>query len=506
MVEQIAALEIEHLSKTFAETRALKDVSMVFPRGSVTALLGQNGSGKSTLVKILAGFHTPDADARVSIGGREITLPIKPSDVYQQGLRFVHQDMALVDEMTVAENFAFLQGFPSRTSLSPIPDKKYNERVRQSLAALGLDIDPTARIIDIAPSQRMMVAIARAFADGNQSNSQSSDRVVFLDEPTAFLPRDSVAHVHRLIAAIAAAGGTVVYVTHRLDEVLSIADRVIVLRDGAVTAQRAVKNATAQELSDLIAGGVMPAKKSSTHTDATRGEVLVRITELAGDRVSGINLDIHRGEIVGVAGLIGSGRSELARILAGIQPLRGGSMTLDGADYSPRNPREAIRRGVAFAPPDRRGQGIIAEMTFRENVTLGDLGQFFSRGLLQGRRERSTVEALMKSFGVQPPRSERLMGEFSGGNQQKGIIAKFLRLNPSLLVADEPTQGVDVLGKRDIAELLREFADNGGSVLLASTDFDEVSSVCDRVIVLDRGQQVGVYEAREITEQILNRV
>jgi len=500
------ALEIASISKSFPETRALSDVSMTFLRGSVTALLGQNGSGKSTLVKILAGFHGPDPESgRIVVGEETLALPIAPSAAHSHGLRFVHQDMALVDELTVADNFAFAQGFGAATALSPIRDRRLLAQVERSLAELGVQVSAAARVADIAPAERMMVAIARAFADSEGTGgSAGSNRIIFLDEPTAFLPSDSVEQVHRLVGRIRDAGGTVVYITHRLDEVVEIADRLVVLRDGAVTAEREVGSATEAEIAELVVGAAVRRERLRRQEGQLAGEPLLEVDALSGPRLRGIKFTIHRGEVLGVAGLVGCGRSELTRIIAGAQRASGGILRLDGAEYSPSSPREAIRRGVAFVPPDRRGQGLVAEMTFRENVTLGDLSPYTSTvGAISTRKEKGDVERLIEVFRVSPKAPERMMAEFSGGNQQKGILAKFSRLKPRLLVVDEPTQGVDIGGKQEIGAVLRRFADEGGSVLLASSDLDEVTQFCDRVLILDRGEQRGIIDAGEITEQSL---
>lgn len=492
-----AALALRSISKTFAGVRALKDVSVDVASGRVTALLGQNGSGKSTLVKILAGFHAPDTGGSATVHGRELPLPATAADARRLGLRFVHQELALVDQLTVADNIALAQGFAAGRATSAIVPRAHREQARRTLANLGVQVDPDARIGSLSSTERMLVAIARAFGH----DEDPSGLIVVLDEPTAYLPAGAVDRVLGLLQAATDRGASAVYVTHRLDEVLRIADDLIVLRDGELVANQPVSGLDARGLAEAITGGeIAIAERAGS---AVGDEVVFAAERLSGPRVTGVSFALHRGEILGVAGLQGCGRSELVRMVSGVQPPVAGAMTLGGAAYAPRDPHAALRRGVGYVPAERRHHGIVGRLTLRANITLGDMRPYWRAGHLDGGAERTDVERLMAQFDIRPPRPDQLIARFSGGNQQKAVLAKLMRLQPTLLAVDEPTQGVDVGGKGEIARLLREFTANGGAVLLGGSDFAEISDLCHRVLVLDRGRPLGIFDGGTIDESRL---
>ncbi|MDO8211079.1 sugar ABC transporter ATP-binding protein [Conexibacter sp. CPCC 206217] len=492
------ALAVHGLRKTFAGVAALKGVDVGFRRGAVTALLGPNGCGKSTLIKILAGFHAPDDGGTVEIGGQPVSTPIAAGAAYAAGLRFVHQDLGLVAEMSVLDNLALADGFDGRGTLAALPRRAMARHARELLARFGLDVAPGAPVGALNRTDQIMVAIARAF---QSLPERGADRIVILDEPTASLPAGSVDRVLDAVDRIRADGGTVVYVTHRIDEVLRIADDVVVLRDGEVAERRPVAGLDEQTLVDVIMGEARARKV--TERAAAGGAVVLRAERLRGERLDGITFELRRGETLGVAGLAGCGRSELARLLTGAQRLRDGTLVLDGEPLDLHSPRAALERGIAFVPPDRHRDGGIPDMSVRHNVGLSDLSPFFSHGLLSRSRERSTVSELLEQFDVRPRDTERRLDQLSGGNQQKVVLAKFARLRPRLLVVDEPTQGVDVAGKQEIGTALQRLAAGGCAIVLASSDFDEIGELCDRVLVLDRGVAVGIYARGEINEERL---
>ena len=494
-----AALTVTNLAKTFAGVRALTGVSIGFRRGAVTALLGPNGCGKSTLIKVLAGFHEPDDGAQIEIAwGPPLHLPITSQAAFRHGLRFVHQDLGLVPDLTVTDNLALADAFGGRGALKRLPVSRMRSDARRALAALSLDIDPDAAVRTLSRTDQIMIAIARAF---QTEAADPTEQIVILDEPTASLPAGSVERVLAAVADIRRHGGTVIYVTHRIDEVTRIADDVVILRDGAVVAHRELGGLGAAELAEVIIGARV---KEQRGTDRARiGEVALSVSHLSGNRINDVSFELRSGEIFGVAGLAGCGRSELARIIAGAQPATAGTIAVGGSPVAPRQPRDAITAGVAFVPPDRARLGCIPELSLRHNIALSDLKPFWLRGVLRQRDERATVARLLNEFDVRPPETERRMSNLSGGNQQKAVIAKFARINPRVLVVDEPTQGVDVAGKADIGEELRRLASGGCAVLIASSDFDEIGALCDRVLVLDRGEVVGIFDHGTVDEEKL---
>lgn len=493
------ALTVRNLSKTFSGVQALKNVTIPFRRGAVTALLGPNGCGKSTLIKVLAGFHEPDAGSEIAIAwGAPLSVPVDPRAAFGHGLRFVHQDLGLVDELSVADNLAFADAFGGRPSVARLPVREMRARARRTLAALSLDIDPGTPVGNLSRTDQIMVAIARAF----QSQSEDmTEQIIVLDEPTASLPSGSVDRVLKAVGDIRTHGGTVIYVTHRIDEVTRIADDVIVLRDGAVVARQQLGGMDAAALADVIIGARVKRQKAGGTT--ARDDVALTVTGLKGNRIRNVSFDVRQGEIFGIAGLAGCGRSELARIVAGSQPAAAGTVEVGGTALDGGSPRAALDAGVAFVPPERTRLGCIPDMSLRHNIALSDLKPFWARGLLRQKSERGAVAKLLAEFDVRPPETERRMSNLSGGNQQKAVIAKFARLDPKVMVVDEPTQGVDVAGKADIGEELRRLARGGCAVLVASSDFDEVGELCDRVLVLDRGEVVGIFDHGTVDEEKL---
>jgi ribose transport system ATP-binding protein len=490
------ALSLRSITKTFPGVHALRDVSIDFASGHVTALLGQNGSGKSTLVKILAGFYSPDPGGAASIAGVPLPLPVDAAVAHERGLRFVHQDLALVSRLSVATNIALAQGFAARGVVRPISGRRHRARARAALSRLGVDVDPGAEVSSLSSTDRMLVAIAR----GLDAEAKPGETIIVLDEPTAYLPANAVNKVLELLSVLRAHGGTIIYVTHRLDEVARIADDVVVLRDGHLVGQQPMGSLGKREIAEMIVGGAPPNSETVASVPST-GPAVLEATGLIGLRVADVSLKVNEREIVGVAGLIGCGRSELLRLIAGAQPYGAGQMVLDGERYCPKTPRAALARGVAYVPPDRHGGAIVDGMSVRANVTLGNLRPYWSKVALNSRAERADVARLLDRFDIRPRNTEQSISKLSGGNQQKAVLAKVVRLEPRLLVVDEPTQGVDVGGKRDIIDVLRGFARGGGAVLIGSSDFDEVATLCDRVLVLDRGRVIGQFDRGTLDER-----
>jgi ribose transport system ATP-binding protein len=494
-------LNVRGLSKTFAGQRALADVSMSFPAGKITALLGHNGSGKSTLIKILAGFYGPDESNVAEVDGQELSLPVAPRDAHRAGLRFMHQDLALVDDLTIADNFAFVDRFRTRGDLGPINKKREHARVADVLKIFGVAEDPGHRVGDLDSTTKTIIGMARAIQDSREGRDDVTRHVLFLDEPTAALPTGEVDRVLEVVRQIRDRGGAVALVSHRIDEVMRIADRVVVLRDGRVVAERDREGLNSDALVELIVGGSAIAE--GTRAGSVDDDVLLEVRGLTGSRLDDINFDVRRGEIVGIAGLVGCGRSELTRILAGAQRAVEGECTLGAEPFQPKTPADAIARGVAYVPQDRRGAGCITGMSLQENLSLGTLDAFYSRGWLSLRREKQATASAIKRFAIKPPDPRRLVAYFSGGNQQKTVVARAVRRSPALLVMDEPMQGIDVGAKREVANIIRDLADGGVSVLIGSTDAADLVGLCERVLVLSRGSLVAVVSGDEITEERL---
>jgi ribose transport system ATP-binding protein len=496
-----SGLVIRDLSKSFAGQRALDNISMEFPRGEVTALVGQNGSGKSTLIKVLAGFYSPDpGSGEICIDGIEIPQPIRPKESHRRGLRFMHQDLALVEEMSIADNFAFSDRFHTKSRIGPISRRREFRRVSDVLESLGIELDPGRLVKTLDSTAKAMVAIARSIQEDSDAGSVGS-HVLFLDEPTAALPQMEVERVFELVRRISSRGGAVIYVTHRIDEVLNLADRVVVLADGHVTAQGSMSGIGAEDLVRMIVGRDMEPLANIEHQK--NSDVLFEMREITGRRLAGVDIELCSGEILGIAGLVGCGRSELTRIIAGAQRPISGESTMQGHKYRPRSASEALDCGVVYVPQDRRGQGCVPGMSFQENLTLGTLGKLSRFGLINRRKERACVVEAADAFSIRPMDPRRLVAHFSGGNQQKIVLAKAVRHLPQILVLDEPMQGVDIGGKREIGEIIQGLASKGVAVVIGSTDVEDLVNLCDRVIVLNRGRMMGALGKGEISPEKL---
>ncbi|MFG3025280.1 sugar ABC transporter ATP-binding protein [Streptomyces sp. NPDC048254] len=503
------ALSLRHVSKTFAGQRALADVSLDIPRGAITALLGMNGSGKSTLIKILAGVYEPDHGGTLKVAGKPVALPMRPAQAHARGLRFLHQDIGLVGALSVADNFALADRFRTRGPLRAIDRRAQHEHVARVLAFFGVDRDPGTLVSALDPTARTMVGVARAFQDEDESGLESLRRnVLVLDEPTASLPSEEVNAVLGTLERLRAAGGTVVYVSHRTDEVRRIADRLVVLRDGRLVADQEVQGLSSAGIVSLVVGRRLAPEAEAAERPSVRGSgddhAVLTVEGLTGRRLRDVGLRVAAGEILGVAGLVGCGRSELVRVLAGSEQPSSGRMTVDDLPYAPGSPADAVARGVSCVPQNRYADGCVLPMTVRENLSLGRLRAFVTGpGLLRRDAENADAVRLIAAYSVKPADPARPIATLSGGNQQKVVVARAASRHGRVLLLDEPTQGVDALAKQEIATTIRSLASDGTAVLLASSDFQELAALCDRVLVLDRGRQVALVEGDDITEERL---
>ncbi|MCZ4098700.1 sugar ABC transporter ATP-binding protein [Streptomyces sp. So13.3] len=489
-------LRIEGMSKTFPGLKALDDVSLEVHPGEVVAVLGHNGSGKSTLVKILAGVHQADPGTVVEV--RDAAGELVAGAVAREGLHFIHQDLGLADILTTVENLGLHTSARGR-AFAPVRGAAERRRARQLIARFGADLDVTLPVGRLSPAQRTIVAIARALDGWTRP-----DNVLLLDEPTAALHGDEVHVLFEAIRRVAASGAGVVFISHRLDEVLELADRVVVLRDGRVVAEQATSELDHDTMVTLIAGREI-AETAITKRDEA-GEPVLTMAGVSGAEISGFSLTLHAGEIVGVGGILGSGREQLAPMLFGALPRSGGRVEVDGRELIPDDTLAAIESGMAYVPADRRRSGVVMEMSVRENLTLPLLRPLRrSFGRLDRRAERAQTRTWIRTVGLRPPNPEQPLKLFSGGNQQKVVLAKWLRVRPRVLLLDEPTQGVDVGAKAAIYDLVLAARRDGAAVLLCSSDTKELVSLCDRVLVLKDGRVVNEVPRESLTEEQLVR-
>lgn len=493
------ALSVSEVSKSFGPTQALKGVTFDVRRGEIHALLGGNGSGKSTIIKVLAGVHAADGGS-VTVNGLTLAAAtLSPSTAWGSGLRFVHQQSSVFPHLTVAENLCLGSSFTPVAGVH-IPWGRVRRRAAKVLARFEIAAHPDDKVGDLNPAKQTMVAIARALQDIDAN----SHAVLVLDEPTASLSAREVDVLLTSLRKLADDGQTIVFVTHRLDEVLEVADRVTILRDGALVASLPRSELDHTRLVELIMGRRVEQLGSGgkEHRDNAGPDVLV-IDGVCGGSLSGSKVVVRAGEIVGIAGLLGSGRSRLLRHLFGYATRSDVTFELDGRPVAFRTPADAIRSGVAYVPEDRANDAAFTEMTVLENISLPSTSQYFRRGKLRHREESQRVSALVKEFLVKTESVAAPMGSLSGGNQQKVVMARWLSKSPRLLLLDEPSQGVDVGSRFDIWELIRRATEKGTAVLVVSSDLEELAAVSDRVLVFDRGEVIAEVTGGDVNESNL---
>jgi ribose transport system ATP-binding protein len=483
MHDERPALCVAHVSKAFGGTLALDDVSLEVHHGEVLALLGHNGSGKSTLIKILAGFYQPDGKPEAWVDGEPFALGSAEA-AKGRGLRFVHQDLGIVPELNAIDNVALVTGY-IRSRTGRIDRRAQIARTRQLLDRFDIDLDVTALLATATPVQRTAVAIARSLWDWDED----ARRILVLDEPTAALPSREVDNLFDLVRSVRAAGHGVIYVSHRMDEIFRVADRVVVLRSGRVVSTALVADESPRHLAELIGGEDAIAATGRAERAPTRaGDVAFSVKALRGRYVRGLDLSIRAGEIVGVAGLQGSGRDELPYLLAGARPALGDpTWEIRGRAIRPPTPTNATQHGIGFVPAERSREGLIADMTVGENLTLAALPALRRRGRLPLGEERAFTRRWLKEMGVPERVASQPITTLSGGNQQRVLLAKWLATEPEILIVSEPTAGVDVGARQAVYEFLQERASRGLAVVLASSDVEDLVEACDRVIVLRSG-------------------
>ena len=481
-------LTISGLSKTFEGQIALREVSLAIQAREIYGLVGHNGSGKSTLIKVLAGYHKADPGAAITIAGQEIHGGSGGSSQ----LRFIHQELGLIPTLSAAENLAIGGGGFRTDRFRRIRWGEQKAFARESIGRFGLTIDVTLPVAALTPGQRTVVAIARALAEWDERGG-----LLVLDEPTAALHPREVDVLLASVRHVAEAGGAVLFISHRLEEVLSIADRVGVLREGTLVAEGAARDFSTDALVTLIAGREIGAMQPEPRP--LRDDTLLSVRGLEGGTITNLDFDLHEGEILGIAGLLGSGREELANILWGSPPPARGRILIGGRMVASHSPRAAMDAGMAMLPGDRL-RSLIADFDVRENLTLPRLRPFWRRGRLNRRAERAEAKEWVDRMDVRPPVINRRVAQLSGGNQQKVALGKWLRIAPLVLLLDEPTRGVDVGAKAAIYRVIKETAEYGTGVLVCSTEAKELATVCDRVLVLANGLQAAELRGTAVDE------
>ena len=482
-------LRMRGIGKLFPGVEALAGVDFALRSGSVHAIVGENGAGKSTLMKILNGVYAPSSGS-IEISGQVVTLR-KPVDAQRHGIQMVYQELNLAPDLTVAENI-FLGRMPHKFGF--VQKKQLHAAAAARLAELGANIAPDKLTGDLSISQQQLVEIAKAYA--------ASPRMIVLDEPTSSLSEHEAAALFAVIEKMKAAGIAIVYISHRLPEILAIADDVTVLRDGRMIVSQPIAGLTAEEMIRLMVG--RDVQTIFPKVPAEIGEVVLEVSKLGdGVHCHDVSFDVRAGEILGLTGLVGAGRSEAAKAIYGLLPALSGSVKIKGAQLQLGSVETAVAAGIVYVPEDRKREGIVPSMTVRENISLAILRQLSSLAGVKSRAERDVVADYCRDFAIAPPDPERKISLLSGGNQQKAVISKCLAAKPLVLILDEPTRGVDVGAKAEIHRIIGGLAQAGVAVIMISSELPEVLGVSDRVVVLRDGYSHPVYDRASVNEELI---
>lgn len=499
--ESTAALvELRGLTKSFGGAKALDGVDLTVLPGEVHGLLGENGSGKSTLIKILAGFHEPD-DGTLSVNGVPVRLPLKAGEYRSLGFEFVHQDLGLIPTLSVTENL-FLEQVAAPKNRFFMSWNRAATQAQQVFDKYGLQINPRSAVQDIRPVERALLAIVRALEGLAAEREHGVERTLLvLDEPTVFLPQHEVSVLFDFVRQVAQRGSSVLFVSHDLDEVAEITDRISVLRDGHLAGTVVTNSTSKRQLVELIVGRELEELKPEHAETPTFRGVRMSVRGLHTRTLEDITFDLHEGEVLGLTGLVGSGYEDVVYAVYGATKSLAGWVSVSGTElWSPNlTPRAALKAGMALVPADRLRDGSIPTLSAADNINLLVLDDFFRAGRLRNRDLNAKAAELMEAYDVRPPRADLEYGSFSGGNQQKAMMAKWQQVEPAVLLLHEPTQGVDVGARQQIWDLIRRSTETSSTVC-ASSDYEQLAAICDRVIVIARGRVAGQLTGSDLTK------
>lgn len=480
-------LRMEGICKAFPGVQALKDVNLIVLKGEVMALIGENGAGKSTLMKILSGVYQKDS-GRIIIEGQNVNIQ-SPLDSQKLGISVIHQELNLMPNLSIAENI--FMGREKRRSRFFLDKKETYRESMQLLKMVGLEIDANTMVKDLSIAQRQMVEVAKALS--------LNSKLIIMDEPTSSLTDREIEILMDIIRNIKDRGVSIIFISHKLSEIFNIADRITVLRDGNTVGTVDAKDCDEEALIQMMIG-----RELKDIFDKVQGEVGDTILEVkglsSGKVLKNISFTLKRGEILGFAGLVGAGRSELMRAIFGIDDFDEGEIYLEGRKVTIKHPLDAIKLGIGFVPEDRKLQGLILGMTVRENITLPSLEKMSSNGFVNIKKEKTVCDEFIKKLLIKTPHQEQKVLNLSGGNQQKVVISKWLAIKPKILILDEPTRGIDVGAKKEIHSLMSRLTREGVTIIMVSSELPEILGMSDRIIVMHNGVITGEMSRSEATQ------
>ena len=478
-------LELKNITKTYPGVVALNNVSVSFEQGEVHAVMGENGAGKSTLIKIISGAINPDPGAQIIFDGKSYSQ-MTPALSAENGVAVIYQDINLVTPMTVAENM-----FMGRKMGKGYSKRRLNKLAQAIFDEYGFQLNPAMRVERLSPANQQMVEIARAISN--------NAKIMIMDEPTAPLAAAEVDLLFSIIAKLKAKGVTVIYISHRMDEVFQITERVTVLRDGQYVATLNTADTNRQQLVNLMVGRELNENFPSRKTPV--GDVILEAKKLTGNSVENISFQLHRGEILGFAGLVGSGRSETMELICGAKKMDSGEVWMNGKKMHITSPASAIEHGIGLIPEDRKEQGVILFNTVKFNTSLSAAHKLTKFGFISGRKNKEMAEKYREALRIKVPHINQMVVNLSGGNQQKVVLAKTLAADPDVIIFDEPTKGIDVGAKQEIYNLMNELVAQGKAIIMVSSDMEEILGMSDRIIVLHEGLVSGELQRSEFSQE-----
>ena len=488
-------LEIINVSKDFRGVHALKEASATFYEGEIHGLVGENGAGKSTMMKIVGGLY-PASSGTIKLNGEDVTFH-SPHDAYKAGIRIVHQELSLIRSLSIAENM-FIHRYEKGKLFNTVDRKQLVEEAEKTLKEWGIQVNAAEKVSYISMGVRQLVEIARELSTGGN--------VIILDEPTSSLTISEINKLFEILRKLKEQGITVIFISHRLDEVTQLVDRITVLRDGETIGTAQTKDMTADEICFMIADTDIKNLYPKTEADIHEDDVKLETEKLSGIGYNNISVKVRRGEIVGLAGLVGAGRSEFCRGVFGLEPKTGGTIKIDGSEVNMNNTQVALKYKMALLSENREEEGIFPELSVAVNVIALRIKNAIERMVLKNKKMVEISNRMTEKFNIVTyDPMHQMISELSGGNQQKVLFARLQAMGPEILILDEPTRGVDIGNKTEIHKIMGEFVMNGGTVLMVSSELDEVFGICDRVYVLHEGDMVAEVARSEFKKEHILR-
>ena len=486
-------LEVKEISKHFGGVQALKNVSVAFRDGEIHGIVGENGAGKSTLMKIISGVYPPD-HGTVELNGAKVSFHT-PVEAYNAGIRIVHQELSLIRSLSIAKNM-FIHKFRGASAFRFVDEKKYEDEARGMLKEWEIDIAPSTMVSELSMGARQLVEIARELSTGG--------KVIILDEPTSSLTYKEIDHLFNVLRLLRDKGYVVIFISHRLNEVSNLVDQVTVLRDGEKMATAETRNLDVDQICRLIACRDM--SELFPKTEATIRDVALDVRNLSGEGFRGISFKVHWGEILGIAGLVGAGRSELIRAIYGVNEKFGGEIHLEGQRVDIASPTEAIERRIGLLTEDRGAEGTFPDLSVAKNLIVLKMEEVIKGLFLNNQGIRQKADSLVKKLGIitYDPYVQ-IVSELSGGNQQKTVLGRLIGSRPRILLLDEPTRGVDIASKTEIHRFMGQFVREGGAIVMVSSELDELLGVSDRILVLHEGNFGGFFERNTFEKESILR-